>query len=330
MQRREFIAVLGSTVAWPLVAGAQQLDRVRRIGVLMGWDENDPDTKLWLSGFVRGLAELGWIDGHNIRMDVRWEGENADRVQMLAKELVSLQPDVIVSSNTPETAALQRETRAIPIVFVTVSDPVGTGFVAGLPHPGGNLTGFMLQEASIGGKLVELLSEIAPNVKRIALMFNPDTAPYVDTYYVPQFEAAARLLKLAPIIAPVHNDAEIETVITTLGLEPKGGLVGAPDRYIVVRRTPIISLAAQYNIPAIYVPTTLVRGGGLLSYGPDFADIFRRSASYVDRILRGEKPADLPVQLPIKFQMAINLRTAKALGLTVPDTLLVTADEVIE
>jgi putative tryptophan/tyrosine transport system substrate-binding protein len=227
------------------------------------------------------------------------------------------------------TAALQRQTRTIPIVFVTVSDPVGSGFVAGLPHPGGNITGFMLQDASMGGKLLQLLTEIAPGVKRVAVMFNPDTATYVRSYYLPATEAAARSLKVEPIAAPVRSDLEIETSITSLGREPGGGLVLPPDGWTVLHRAPIISLAARNNVPAVY-SSTVVTDGGLISYGPDRVDMYRRSASYVDRILRGEKPADLPVQLPIKFQMAINLKTAKALGLTIPETLVATADEVIE
>jgi putative ABC transport system substrate-binding protein len=329
MRRREFIAGLGSAAAWPPAARAQQGERTRRVGVLMGWDENDPAAKACLSAFMQGLSELGWTDGRNVRMDVRWEGDNADRMRKLAKELVDLQSDVILANTTLVTAALQRETRAIPIVFVTVSDPVGSGFVSSLSRPGGNLTGFMLQDASIGGKLLQMLTEIAPSVKRAAYMFNPDTAVYVRSYYLPSFEAAARSLKVEPITAPVRNDAEIETSITSLGREPGCGLVFGPDAFITFHRAPIISLAARNNIPAVY-SSVFERDGGLLSYGPDRVDMYRRSASYVDRILRGEKPADLPVQLPVKFEIAINLKTAKALGLTVPNTLLVSADEVIE
>jgi putative tryptophan/tyrosine transport system substrate-binding protein len=329
MRRREFIAGLGSAAAWPVVGRAQQSDRVRRIGVLMGWDENDRVGKAYLSGLAQGLEELGLVDGRTVRMYVRWAGDSAEGMQTLAKELVDLQPDVILASTTSVTAALQRQTRTIPIVFVTVSDPVGSGFVAGLPHPGGNITGFMLQDASMGGKLLQLLTEIAPGVKRVAVMFNPDTATYVRSYYLPSFEAAARLLKVAPTAAPVRSDLEIETSIISLGREPGGGLVLPPDGWTVLHRAPIISLAARNNVPAVY-SSTVVTDGGLISYGPDRVDMYRRSASYVDRILRGEKPAYLPVQLPIKFQMAINLKTARALGLTIPETLLATADEVIQ
>jgi putative ABC transport system substrate-binding protein len=329
MKRREFIAGLGAA-AWPVVARAQQQERVRRVGVLMGADENDSQRKGWLSAFTQGLAELGWTNGRNLRMDIRWAGDNVDRMRMFAKELADLQPDVIFSHTTPVTAALQRQTRTIPIVFVFVGDPVGEGIVAGLPRPGGNITGFIPQEAGIVGKYLELLTEIAPGVKRVAAMFNPDTEPFVRRYFLPSFEAAARSLKVAPITAPVHNDAEIETVITSLGREPGGGLVVMPDAFMVVHRAPIIMLAARNNVPTIYHLSISVRDGGLLSYGADGADMFRRAASYADRILRGADPADLPVQLPIKFDTTINLKTAKALGITVPQSILLRADEVIE
>jgi putative tryptophan/tyrosine transport system substrate-binding protein len=332
MRRREFIGlVAGAAAIWPLLAQAQQPDRMRRIGVLMAADENDPLGKASLSGFAQGLVELGWTDGRNVRMDLRWAGSNVDRMQTFAKELVDLQPDVIHASSTPATAALQRETRTIPIVFVTVSDPIGEGFIASLPRPGANITGFIPWEPSMGGKWLQLLTEIAPGLKRVAIIFNPDTAPGGGSYYLPSFEAAARLLKVEPITGPVHNDAEIETVITSLGREPGGGLVVMPDGgFMLVHRAPIILLATRNNVPAVFSQSVWVRDGGLLSYGPDTADMFHRSASYVDRILRGAMPADLPVQLPIKFEMAINVKTAKALGLMVPQSILLSADEVIE
>jgi putative ABC transport system substrate-binding protein len=335
MQRREFITLLGGaavapSVSWPLVAHAQQLGQLRRVGVLMEWNENDPEAKAFFSGFTQGLTELGWTDGRNMRMDVRWAASNVDRMRILAKELVDLQPDVILAGATPATAALQRATQTIPIVFAAVSDPVGDGFVAGLPRPGGNLTGFINLEASMGGKWLELLTEIAPGVKRAAMMFNPDTAPGRGSYYLPAFEAAARSLKVAPIAAPVHSDAEIEAAITSLGRTPGGGLVLMPDGFMQVHRAPIISLAARHNVPAVYQLALFVRDGGLLSYGPEFKDMFRRAASYVDRILRGAKPAELPVQLPIKFEMVLNRKTAKALGLIVPPSIELRADEVIE
>jgi putative tryptophan/tyrosine transport system substrate-binding protein len=331
MRRREFIAGLGGAAAWPLAARAQQPDRTRRIGVLLGYDESDPEGKAELAGFTQGFAELGWIDGRNVRIDVRWAPGSVDWMRTFAKELVELQPGVIVANSTPATTALQRETRTIPIVFVIVSDPVGAGFVASLTRPGGNITGFINMEGAMGGKWLQLLTEIAPSVKRVAIMFNPDTAPGGGSYYLPSFEAAARSLKVAPIAAPVHSDAEIETVITALGREPGGGLVVMPDVFTVEHRAPIILAAARNNVPAHYPWSFVVaREGGLFSYGPDLVDIFHHSASYVDRILRGEKPAELPVQLPVKFKAAINLKTAKALGLTVPQSILLRADEVIE
>ena len=330
MRRRDFIAGVGSAAAWPMVGRAQQGDRVRRIGVLMGYGENDPGPKGWFSGFTRGLAELGWTDGRNLRMDVRWWGADIGRAEVFAKELVQLQPDAIFASTTPVTVALQRETHTIPIVFVNVSDPVGDGLVASLPRPGGNMTGLVHLEASLGGKWLQLLTEVAPGLKRAAIMFNPGTAPDGGSYFLPAFEAAARSFKTEPIVARVHSDAEIETVITSLGREPRGGLVVMPDIYMTAHRTQIISLAARYNVPAVYYNTVFTTDGGLLCYGPDYTDIFHRSASYIDRILRGARPADLPVQLPVKFEMAVNLKTAKALGLTVAQSILLSADELIE
>jgi len=331
MRRREFIAGLGSAAAvWSISARAQQPERVRHLGVLMGFDENDSEAKANLSGFAQGLSELGWTDGRNMRMDVRWASASVDRTRMYAKELVDLQPDVILAQTTPVTAALQRETRTIPIVFVGVTDPVGSGFVAGLPRPGGNLTGFGWMERSMGGKWLELLTAIAPDIKRAAMMFNPDTAPYTRSYYLPSFEEAAGSFNLASIVAPVRSDAEIETVIDSLGSEPRGGLVVTPDGYMNVHRAHIISLAARNKVPAVYEFSRFVREGGLLSYAADFRDMFLRAAPYVDRILRGAKPADLPVQLPVKFTMAVNVRTAKALVLTVPQSIMLRADEVIE
>jgi putative ABC transport system substrate-binding protein len=328
MKRREFIAGLGSAAAWPAVARAQQGERVRRVGVLMGINENDPAAKLRLSVLMQALADLGWTDGRNLQIYVRRAAAAVDRMQALAKELVDLRCEVIVAETTPVTAALQRETRTIPIVFIGVGDPVGSGFVAALNQPGGNITGFGFLEASIVGKLLELLSEIAPGLKRAAAMFNPDTAPVSN--YMPSFETAARSLKVAPIIAPVHSDAEIETAIIALGREPAGGLVVMPDVFNTVHRVPIISAAARNNVPAIYYLSDFARDGGLLSYGADAADPWRHAATYVDRILRGANPGDLPVQFPTKFEMVVNLKTAKAIGLTIPESFLLRADEVIE
>jgi putative ABC transport system substrate-binding protein len=327
MRRREFIAGLGSAAAWPVVVRAQQGDRVRRIGVLMVGDENDRG-KTSVSAFTHALADLGWTDGRNMRMDLRWGGDDTNRIGTLAQELVGLQPDIILATSTPATVALQRETRTIPIVFATVSDPIASSIVTRLDRPGGNITGFANMEASMGGKWLELLSEIAPGLQRAAIIYNPDTAP-VSTY-MPSFETAARSLKVAPIIEPVHSDVEIETAIIDFGRELRGGLVVMPDAWTIVHGAPIISAAARNNVPAVYWLSAFARDGGLLSYGADQVDIVRRAASYVDRILRGAKPGDLPVQFPVKYELAVNLKTAKALGLTMPQSILLRADEVIE
>ena len=331
MRRRDFITVLGGAAfAGPFAVSAQQTDRIRRVGVLMGYGEADPEAKALLAEFTRELSTLGWIEGRNLRMDVRWAPGRTDLMRTFAKELVDLQPDVILSDSTPVTAALKHETPTIPIVFAAVADPLGSGFVASLSHPGGNITGFSSVEASIASKWLELLTGIAPDLKRATMIFNPDTAPYTRSYVLPFFESAARSLKVGLVAAPVHSDAEIETVITALGHEPGDGLLGMPDNFVEIHRALIISLAAHGKVPAVYQTPVIARDGGLLSYGADFQDIFRRSASYVDRILRGAKPSELPVQLPIKYLMVVNLRTAKALGLTVPPSVLLIADEVIE
>jgi putative ABC transport system substrate-binding protein len=329
MKRRQFIAGLGSAAAWPVAARAQQADRVRRIGVLRGLDENDPLAKTSIYAFIQVLAGLGWTDGRNVRMDLRWAGDDDnDRIRALAQELVGLQPDIILTAGLSATIAIQRETRTIPIVFAGVSDPVASGFVERLDRPSGNITGFALFEPSLGGKWLQLLSEIAPGLKRAAIMFNPDMSSVSP--YKRSFETAAPSLKVVPIIAPVHSDVEIETAIIAFGREPGGGLVVMPDTFTVVHRARIISAAARNNVPTVYQISTFARDGGLLSYGPNLVDIWRRAASYVDRILRGAKPADLPVQLPTKFEMVVNLKTARALGLTIPQSILLSADEVIE
>jgi putative ABC transport system substrate-binding protein len=328
MRRREFIAGLGSAAAWPIVARAQQVDRVRRIGVLRGGDENDSGGKARHSAFTQALADLGWSDGRNVRIDVRWGRGDTNRIRALAQELVGSQPEIIVTGGTPPTSAIQRETRTIPVVFVDVTDPVASGIIARLDRPSGNITGFANHEASLGGKWLELLSEIAPGLKRVAIMFNPDTTPPFS--YMPSLEAAVRSLKVVPITAPVHSDGEIETAIIALGREPGGGLLVMPDVFTEVHRASIILVAAQNNVPAVYHLSDFAKDGGLLSYGIDQVNSWRRAATYVDRILRGAKPAELPVQLPTKFEMVVNLKTAKSLGLTVPQSILLRADEVIE
>jgi putative ABC transport system substrate-binding protein len=335
MKRREFITLLGgAAAAWPLAARAQQGDRVRRIGVLVVGDDSLVKTAApaleavgYVSAFTQALADLGWTVGRNVQMDFRVAGGDLNRIRALAQELVGLQPDIIVTGSTVTTAAVQRETRTIPIVFASAGDPVASGIVARLDRPGGNVTGFGRSEASLGGKWLELLLEIAPGLKRAAIMFNPDTNSAV---YMPSFERAARSLKVEPITAPVHSDVEIETAIIALGREPGGGLVSMAGGFMVAHRAQIISAAARNNVPAVYEFSDFARDGGLLSYAPDSVDLLRRVASYVDRILRGEKPAELPVQLPTKYEMVVNLKTAKALGLTVPQSILLRADEVIE
>ena len=330
MKRREFITLLGGVTVWPRAARSQQPERVRRIGVLMAQPAADPEAAAFFSGFTQALHGVGWTAGATMQMDARWTSGEIAQIRMLAKELVALQPDVILSHGTAVTAALQKETHTIPIVFVIVSDPVGSGFVASLPSPGGNVTGFINLEAQLGGKWLELLTEIAPSIKRVAMVFNPDTAAGRGSYYGPPFEAAALSHKVEPISSPVYNDADIETVVTSLGREPGGGLVVMPDNFTINHRAPLILNTARNNVPAVYWYTAYAREGGLLSYGVDNADIFRRSASYVDRILRGAKPVDLPVQVPTKYEFVINMKTAKALGLDVPWFLQQSADEVIE
>jgi putative tryptophan/tyrosine transport system substrate-binding protein len=328
MNRRDFIVGLGGAVAWPLTASAQQGDRVRRIGVLMAGDENDPEGKRRLSAFTQAIADMGWTDGRNVRMDLRWAANDINRIRALARELVGLQPAIILTGTTPTTTAVQRETRTIPIVFANVGDPVVSGIVAGLDRPSGNITGLANLEASLSGKWLGLLSEIAPGLKRAGTVFNPGAA--VVSTYMPSFETAARSLKVAPITTPVRGDVEIETAIASLGRGPGGGLVVIPDVFTSAHRASIILAAARNNVPAVYGFSYFARDGGLLSYGPDPVDLWRRAATYVDRILRGAKPSELPVQYPTKFEMVINLKTAKALGLTIPPNLLAIADEVIE
>jgi putative ABC transport system substrate-binding protein len=332
MRRRDFITLVGSAaVAWPLGARAQQSSPMRRIGVLFGNAEGDPQVKAGLAAFTQALQELGWTDGRNIRIEYRFTAADVDRMQMFAKELVGLQPDLIVGQTTQVVAALQRQTKTIPIVFVAVSDPVGSGFVASLPRPGGNITGFINIESSLSGKWMEMLKDIVPRVTRAALMFNPETAPYF-AYYLQPFEVAARSYAVEPIAASVRTAADIERIVASLGDRPDAGLVLMPDPFTATQRNfdPIIALAARYRVPTIYPYRYYVAAGGLISYGTDNADLLRRAPTYVDRILKGAKPADLPVQLPTKFELAVNLKTAKALGIDIPATLLGRADEVIE
>jgi putative ABC transport system substrate-binding protein len=328
IRRREFITLLGGATAWPLAARAQQPARMRRIGVLMGTDENDPEGERRYSSFIQALADLGWTDGSNMRMDLRWPGSDINRIRAFAQELVGLQPDIALANGTLATDALQQETRTIPVVFANVSDPVAQRIVPRLDRPSGNITSFANYEPTLGGKWLELLSEIVPGLTRAAIMFNPDAAPV--SIFMPYIETAARSLKVEPIIAAVHSDIEIEAAIIAFGREPLGGLVVMPDAFLGVHRASLISAAARNNVPAVYTASYFARDGGLLSYGPDQVDIWRRAASYVDRILRGEKPGDLAVQFPTKFEMVVNRKTATALGLAIPPSILLRADEVIE
>jgi putative tryptophan/tyrosine transport system substrate-binding protein len=331
MRRREFISLLGSAVsAWPLAVRAQQPERMRRIGVLMGYPENDLEGPAFFAAFREGLQKLGWAEGRNIQLDTRWASpDDAETRQRFAEELVALQPDLILSAVTPTTAALLQHTHTIPIVFATVSDPVGSGFVASLAQPGGNVTGFQAMVGSLGGKWVELLKEIAPRVVRVAMLFNPAVAPYADAFLNP-FKAAASSFAVEPIVAPVRDTSSLESAIAAQALAPNGGLIVIPDTFTDVHRAEIISLAARFGLPAVYPRRPFTELGGLLSYGIDQSDSYRRAAGYVDRILKGEKPSGLPVQAPVKFELVINLKTAKALGLDIPFHLQQRADELID
>jgi ABC-type uncharacterized transport system substrate-binding protein len=328
-KRREVITLLGgAAAAWPLAARAQQGGGMRRIGVLMSLAEDDPDTKARLAGFLREIERLGWSQGRNLRIDYRFASGGAP--QRLAKELIALQPDVILAQATPVVAALQQETRAIPIVFVHVTDPVGAGFVASLALPGGNLTGTQLFEASITGKWLAMLKEIAPRLARAAIVINPRTGPPYD-YFLREAQKAASSLAIEVVLTVIGNTtAHIERPIEAFAAVPNGGLVFPPDSNTTVHRDRLIALAARHRLPAVYTDRLFVKAGGLICYSTDRVDQFRLAASYVDRILRGAKPADLPVQVPTKYETVINLKTARALGLTVPSGLLVSADEVIE
>ena len=330
MKRREFITLLGgATAAWPLAARGQQPERVRRIGVLMAVADSDADVGSGIALFQQSLQELGWKDGRNIRIDYRWGDADADRIQALAKELVGLQPDVLVAHSTPSAKGLLQATRSIPIVFLTVTDPLGQGLVASLSHPGGNITGFSVFEFSLGTKWVEVLKQIAPGTRRVTAIFNPETAPYYGMY-LRSIEAATSAIGVELIAVQVHSEDDISNIIRKVGSEPNGGLFVLPDSHNVVHRKRIIELSAQYRLPAIYYFRYFASDGGLISYGPDEMDLFVRTASYVDRILKGASASDLPVQQPTKFELVINLKTAKALGLNVPDRLLALANEVIE
>src|SRR3954471_6571672 len=327
LKRREFITLLGgAAAAWPLAAGAQQ--NVRHVGVLMSLPENSQEGQGWITAFRDGLQKGGWSESRNIRIDVRWGATDA-ALQRLAREVFANQPDLILAQNTPTTLALLQLTTTIPIVFANVADPVGSGLVTSLTRPGGNVTGFINIEGSMSGKWLELLREMVPHVNRVLFLFNPATAPYFD-YYLKPFKDAAQSFAVEAIAAPVHDRAEIESVISAQAQQPNSGLIVMPDSFNITHRREITSLAARYRFPAVYPQRIYPEVGGLLSYGNDPLDKFRRAAIYADRILRGTKPNELPVQVPVKFELVINLKTAKALGLDVPLRIQQLADEVIE
>ena len=329
MRRRKFLTLVGAAVAWPIAARAQQPDRMRRIGVLMGFAESDREGQAFVAAFREGLQKLGWAEGRNVRIDYRWTALDPELIERFAKELVALQPDLILTQSTPATAELLQQTRTIPIVFGLVADPIGSGFVASFPQPGGNVTGFVTMQPTMAGKWLELLKEISPRVARVAMLFNPVTAPYAE-YWLNPFKAAAASFAVQAIVAPVHDTSELDSVVAAQAHEPNGGLIVMPDTFTTGHRSEITSLAARYRLPAVYPYRVFAESGGLLSYGDDLTDNFRRAASYVDRILKGEKPRELPVQAPVKFELVINLKAAKALGLDVPVHLQQRADEVIE
>ncbi len=330
MRRRDFIKVtVGSAAAWPLTARAQQSNQMKRIGVLMPYAENDPETSLRVTALREALLKLGWTEGRNIRFEQRWSGSDPEAISKLAREIVGSRPDVILTDTTPATAAVLRETRTIPVVFLQVGDPVGSRFVASFQHPGGNATGFNNFPPTLTSKWLELLMEIVPHTARVMYLFNPPTAPFAQRFLEP-LKGAASSIGVGVVASPVYEPAEIETVIAGFAREPDGGLIVLPSAFMVVHRDLIIAPAERYRLPAIYPFRYYVEGGGLVSYGSVPLDAYRQAATYIDQILRGAKPADLPVQMSVKFELAVNLKTAKAMGLKIPESFLVRADEVIE
>ncbi len=329
MQRREFITLLGgAAVAWPFAARAQQPSAMRRVSLLLGLADG-PVAKTRVRAFQLGLRDLGWIEGRNVAIDYRYGSSDLGLINQYANEVVGLAPDVIVGNSTPVVAALQQATSSIPIVFAVVNDPVGQGFISSLGRPGSNITGFTFVDFEIIGKWMNLLSDVVPNLHRVALMFNPDTAPYYDRY-LRSFNAMKHPILAEVEVAHVRNFTEIDLTIAKLGGEPGGGLIAPADIFIVDQRDAIIKAAVKYGVPMISVYREFAVEGGLISYGPDTSDIFRRSSSYVDRILKGESPANLPAQSPVKYELVFNLKTAKTLGLTIPQPILQLADEVTE
>jgi putative tryptophan/tyrosine transport system substrate-binding protein len=330
MIRRHFITLLGgAAAAWPLAAWAQQGERMRRVGVLMSVVKDDPGGLTEIAAFRQGLAELGWVEGRNIDIEFRWPGSDIASAEAFAKELVELKPDVLLARSTPTTAALKRETSVIPIVFVNVSEPVEQGFVQSLARPGGNITGFTNFEAAIGGKWLQLLKEVDPRIKRVAIIYNPQTAPFAGVF-LRSVQSAAPGLAVEDVAMSVQSDGDIEAAITAFSQRPGGGLVAIPDSFTGQHRDLIVALAARNNLPTLYSNIVSTPIGGLMAYAVDSRALMQRAADYIDRVLKGEKVGDLPVQAPAKFELSINLKTAKALGLTIPPGLLATADDVIE
>ena len=330
MRRREFITLLGGAASWPVVARAQQGERVRRIGLLTSLNESDYRAQAVYSAFRKRLQELGWSVGRNLQIDYRWSEGNPNLIRAYAAELVALKPDALHAYSTPVVAALQQATRTIPIVFVGLSDPVGSGFVDSFAHPGGNATGFTNYVPTISGKWLGLLKEIAPRVDRMAALFNPITAPYATKFYIPDLKSAGKAQAIEVMVAAVQEPEEIEAAVLQVAREPGGGLIVIPDTFTIINRQLIIALADKYRLPAIYPYRYVGPEGGLITYGFDEIEPYPRSAEYVDRILRGANPSDLPVQAPIKYELVINLKTAKSLGITIQPMLLARADEVIE
>jgi putative tryptophan/tyrosine transport system substrate-binding protein len=328
MRRREFIAGLVGT-AWPVLVLAQQSDRVRRIGVLSGLAEDDAQAQARVAAFRQGMRERGWNEGRNLKIDFCWAGADAGRIKSCAAELVGLAPDATLATSSASVAALKQVTRAIPIVFAGIGDPVGQGFVESLARPGGNITGFTGLEFSLGEKWVELLKQVAPNVNRATYIFHPEIGPYYPKW-LKSVETAATNFGVEMIAAPVRTVADVERTIGVIAAQPNGGLIVQPDSFTIDNRKPIIESAARHRVPTVYAYRSHTAEGGLVSYGPDPVDQFRQAAAYVDRILRGEKPMDLPVQQPLKYELVFNLKTAKALGLAIPETLLAAADEIIQ
>jgi putative ABC transport system substrate-binding protein len=329
LKRRELLALLGAAAAWPSAAWPQSGGRVRRIGVLMSNAEGDPEGQARRAALKQGLAEFGWKDGGNLRIEWRWSGGDVGRMQTYAAELVSLAPDLIVGNGSANVRALREATQTIPIVFAVVNDPVGQGFIASLARPGGNLTGFTFLEYSMVAKALDMLKQVAPAVARVAVMFNPETYPFYDLH-LPSFEHDAGRFAIDIVRAAIGSDDEIEEAVAALARQPGGGLLVPPDTYTLVHRATIIAAAERHRIPAIHSYRQSVREGGLMSYGADTLDIFRRAGSYVDRILKGANPGELPAQSPTKFELVVNLKAAAAIGLTVPSHLLALAEEVIE